>query len=284
MRKLTRRQQIGAAALTIVALLFISLDFTGGSLRGARGGATGALGSLYRGTDAVIGPVRRFIQGVPDVGDNRTEIAGLKQENAGLRLKLADAGVDANTAKKLNALQLQADSAGWQSMPGRVIATGPGAGFQWTVTIDVGSRERVLVGQTVSDGYGLVGRIVAVYPSTSVVLLAADPKAGIGVRDVRSGELLLASGRGSNGISATPLDDDVDLKVGDRLISGPVGQTTFVEGIEVGVITKVTRTIDGAITATVRPTAPQTALDLVGVVLQQPRNTARQPLTPGSGR
>jgi len=284
MRKLTRRQQIGAAALTLVALFFISLDFAGGSLRSARGGATGALGSLYRGTDSVIGPVRRFIQGVPDVADNRSRIAALQQDNDTLRRKLADAQLDSGSAKRLNDLQLQANSAGWQILPARVIATGPGAGFEWTVTVDVGSREHVLLSQTVSDGFGLVGRVIAVHQTNSVVLLAADPTAGVGVRDTRSGELLLARGNGSRGITAAPLDDNVDLKVGDHLVTGPAGQTTFVNGIEVGVITKVSRSIAGMISATVRPTAPQAGLDLIGIVLQQPRNTARPPLTPGNAR
>jgi rod shape-determining protein MreC len=284
MRRLTRRQQIGAAALTLVALLFISLDFTGGSLRSARGGATGALGSLYRGTDSVIGPIRRFVQGVPDVADNRSKIAALQQQNDVLRRRLADTQLDAGSAKRLNDLQLQADSAGWQILPARVIATGPGAGFEWTVTVDVGSREHVLISQTVSDGFGLVGRVIAVHHTTSVVLLAADPTAGVGVRDTRSGELLLAAGNGSRGITAAPLDDNVDVKVGDHLVTGPAGQTTFVNGIEVGVITKVSRSIAGTITATVRPTAPQAGLDLIGIVLQQPRNTARPPLTPGNAR
>jgi rod shape-determining protein MreC len=284
MRRLTRRQQIGAAALTLVALLFISLDFTGGSLRSARGGATGALGSLYRGTDSVIGPIRRFVQGVPDVADNRSKIAALQQQNDVLRRRLADTQLDAGSAKRLNDLQLQADSAGWQILPARVIATGPGAGFEWTVTVDVGSREHVLISQTVSDGFGLVGRVIAVHQTTSVVLLAADPTAGVGVRDTRSGELLLAAGNGSRGITAAPLDDNVDVKVGDHLVTGPAGQTTFVNGIEVGVITKVSRSIAGTITATVRPTAPQAGLDLIGIVLQQPRNTARPPLTPGNAR
>ena len=67
-------------------------------------------------------------------------------------------------------------------------------------------------------------------------------------------------------------------------MTGPAGQTTFVNGIEVGVITKVSRSIAGTITTTVRPTAPQAGLDLIGIVLQQPRNTARPPLTPGSAR
>jgi rod shape-determining protein MreC len=283
MRSLTRRQQIAAAALSVLALLFIALDFTGGALSGARGGTTGALGSLYRGTDSVVGPARRFVQGVPDVGRDRTELARLQQDNSRLRAQLTDQAADASTAQQLKHLQLQADSAGWQIMPARVVATGPGAGFQWTVTIDVGSRERIVAGQTVTDGGALIGRVLRVYPTTSVVLLVAHKNSAVGVRDGRSGELLLAKGAGVTGMLATPLDNRLDVRKGDQLVSGPVGQSTYVAGIAVGTVTSVTTTAGGSVTVAVRPAAAQTGLNLVGVVLQQPRTTSRVPLTPVGG-
>ncbi len=284
MRKLTRRQQLSAIALAVLALLFISLDFAGGSLAGARGGTTGALGSLYRGTDSVIGPARRFVQGIPEVGRNRREIAQLKQRNNQLQTRLAAATADAATAKKLDALQLQADSEHWQLMPARVIATGPGAGFQWTVTVDVGSREHVQLGQSVTDGVGLVGRVVAVHASTSVLLLAADPTSAVGVRDTRSGELLLASGHGSDAMTASPLEDRLDVKKGDHLVTGPVGQTTFAPGIELGVVTAVHSAQDGTLTVQLKPTASQSALDLVGIVALPVNGPARPALTPDTSR
>jgi len=284
MRRLTRRQQLSALALTVLALLFLSLDFTGGSLAEARGGTTGALGSLYRGTDSVLGPVRRFVQGIPDVGRNRREIAQLQQRNRDLQRQLAAAGTDAATARRLSALQLQADSEQWHIMPARVIATGPDAGFQWTVTLDAGSREHLQSGQSVTDGVGLVGRVVAVYPTTSVVLLAADPTSGVGVRDVRSGQLLLASGRGSESMTASPLADRVDVRAGDRLVTGPAGKTTYAAGLEVGVVTAVTTGANGSVTVTVRASASQTGLDLVGVITVPPRVDARPLLAPGGGR
>ena len=283
MRRLSRRQQLSAIVLAVVALLFISFDFAGGSLGGARGGATGALGSLYRGTDAVLGPARRFVQGVPNVGGNRREIAQLKQRNAELQRQLAAAAADAATTRQLQALQLQADTADWRLLPARVIATGPGAGFQWSVTLDVGHRENVLVGQTVTDGLGLVGRVVAVYSTTSVVLLAADPTSGVGVRDVRSGALLLATGAGSGPLRATALEERVDIRVGDRLVTGPAGKTTYAPGVAVGVVTSVTTAADGTVSARVRPTTAQFGLDLVGIILQTPRGTARTPLEPAPG-
>src|SRR6185437_16408367 len=275
MRRLTRRQQLSAITLAVLALLFLSLDFAGGSFGQARGGTTGALGSLYRGTDSVLGPVRRFLQGIPDVGRNRSEIAQLQQQNRQLQRQLAAAGTDAATARKLDALQLQADSEQWQIMPARVIATGPGAGFGWTVTVDAGSREHVRTGQSVTDGSGLVGRVVAVYPTSSVVLLAADPTSGVGVRDIRSGQLLLATGRGSAGLTASPLADRPDVRVGDRLVTGPAGQTTYAPGLDVGTVTAVRTGSGGVMTVQLRPSAAQTALDLVGVVAIPTRTEAR---------
>jgi len=287
MRRLTRRQQLSAVVLAVIALLFISFDFAGGSLGGTRSGTTGALGSLYRGTDAVLGPVRRFVQGVPDVGGNRRQIAQLKQRNADLQRQLAAEAADAATAKQLEMLQLQADTANWRLMPARVIATGPGAGFQWSVTLDVGRREHVRLGQTVTDGVGLVGRVVAVYGTTSVVLLAADPTSGVGVRDVRTGALLLATGAGSAGLTASALEDRVDVRVGDQLVTGPAGKTTYTAGVAVGVVTSVSTGADGSVSARVRPATAQAALDLVGIILRTPRGTERpalQPADSGSNR
>jgi rod shape-determining protein MreC len=284
MRTLTRRQRIAAAVLAVVALMFITLDFTGGSLAGARSGSTGALGSLYRGTDGLLGPLRRFVQGIPDVGSNRAEIAKLRRENADLRRSVTADALDAGTARRLATLQLQATARSWQVMPARVVGTGPGAGFQWTLTLDAGSREHVLAGQTVTDGAALLGRVVAVYPTTSVVLLAADPTSGVGVRDTRSGDLLLAAGAASAGLLASPIDDHPDVKVGDQLITGPAGRTTFADGLPVGRVSAVTTSTAGTVRVAVRPAGSQTGVDLVGIVLQQPRTVARPPVGSGTSQ
>ncbi len=284
MRRLTRRQQLSTAVLAVVALLFISLDFTGGSFADSRSGVSGSLGSLYRGTDSVVGPIRRFIQGVPDVGRDRTQIARLQQQNRQLQSKLAAAQADRTTQARLDTLQLQADSQSWKILPARVIGTSPSAGFQWTLTLDVGSREHVIAGQTVTDGVGLVGRVLSVHATTSVVLLAADPTSGVGVRDTRTGELLLATGRGPNGITASPIDDRFDVRKGDTLVTGPTGKTTYAPGLPVGTVGSVSVGLDGAVTAVVTPTASMTRQDLVGIVLLPVRTTARPPLTPGTSR
>ncbi len=278
MRKLTHRQRIGAVLLVAVALLFISLDFAGGSLSGSRAGASGVLGSLYRGTDGVLGPVRRFVQGIPDVGRNRARIAQLEQQNIALRKQVADEAADATTAAQLRTLQLAATSQGWTVMPARVTATGTSAGFEWTVTVDVGAREKVAVGQTVTDGAALVGRVLQVGPTSSVLLLAVDPQFGVGARDARSGDLFLADGASTGGLSLSPLADAADIRAGDQVVTGPAGASTFVPGLTIGTVTSVHRAADGSVRAAVRPAADQTGLNLVGIVQTSARPAARPPM------
>jgi rod shape-determining protein MreC len=266
-RRLTRHQRLAAAVLVAVAVVFLTIDLTGSGLSGAHGGVRGALGALYRGTDGVLGPVRRFVQGVPHASSNRDTIARLRRENAQLRERLAQDGADASTNAALSRLPSTA-------VPARVIALGPGAGFDWTVTLNVGSHNGVHNGQTVTDGVGLVGRVLHTSAATCMVLLAADPGSGVGARDTRTGELVLATGQGASGFQVSPLDPAAQLAVGDQLITGPAGKSTYVAGLALGTVTSVRSSADGATVAHVRPAASPTALDLVGVIVTPPQAEA----------
>src|SRR4051794_41061594 len=88
MRRLSARQRLAAAVLAVVAIAFGALDVAGSGLAGAHGGVRGGLGALYRGTDGVLGPVRRFVQGIPTAGSNRDTIDRLRHENAVLKARL----------------------------------------------------------------------------------------------------------------------------------------------------------------------------------------------------
>jgi rod shape-determining protein MreC len=267
MRRLTRRQRVAAIVLAALALCFLTLDLGGGGLRSAHSGVRGALGSLYRGTDAVLGPARRFVQGIPSAGTSHSRIAALLHENAALRGRIAAAESDRTTHAQLARLQLTASSGGYRILPARVIALGPGEGFDWTVTLDAGTSTGIRVDQTVTDGAGLVGRVLHADASSCVVLLGADPGSGVGVRDLRTGQVGIATGRGSHGFTFVPLDPNAVIRVGDRLATGPTGSTSFVGGLAVGTVASVRTSADGTTRATVRPTVSPTGLDLVGVIL-----------------
>ncbi len=134
-------------------------------------------------------------------------------------------------------------------VPAKVIAFGPGEGFDWTITIDVGKSSGVAVDQTVTSAGGLVGRVLHADASTAVVLLAVDPGSGVGVRDVRSGELALATGAGTAGFTVTPLSPVADLKAGDQLETGPAGSSTYAAGLPIATLSAVHATATGTISA-----------------------------------
>jgi rod shape-determining protein MreC len=280
MRRLSRRQRISAIVLAAVALCFITLDLGGGALRDAHSGVRGTLGALYRGTDSVLGPARRWLEGLPSAGTNKSTIDRLRSENAKLRGRIAQLEGAQRAAAQLAGLQRVAAATGNRLLPARVIAYGPGQGFDWTITLDVGSGDGVQVGQTVTDGAGLVGRVLHADSSTSVVLLAADPGSGVGVRDVRSGEIGVVSGQGTGGFLFTPLQPNATVRVGDQLVTGPNGASTYVAGVMVGTVRTVRTSADGTVTGTVQPTTSPTAVDIVAVIL----GTSSASLAAGAGR
>jgi rod shape-determining protein MreC len=266
-RRLTSRQRTAAIALAVLALCFITLDVGGGSLRASHSGVRGTLGALYRGTDAMLGPVRRFVEGVPTAGTNKGTIGRLEHENAQLRGKLAAERAARTDQHRLTALQAAAASGGYRVLAARVTALGSADGFDWTATLNVGADRGVRKGQSVTDGYGLVGRVLHADRSSSVVLLAADPGSGVGARDVRNGEIGLATGHGTDGFTFVPLNPKAELRAGDKLVTGPSSATSFVPGLSIGTVASVHASTDGTTTATVHPTTSPSSLDLVGVIV-----------------
>jgi rod shape-determining protein MreC len=267
MRRLTRRQRISALVLAAVALCFVTLDLGGGALRNAHDGVRGSLGALYRGTDAVLGPVRRWVEGLPSAGTNKDRIEQLRRENSRLQRRIDQLVTDRRTSAQVAALRRAADGSGFRLLPARVLALGPGQGFDWTITLDTGTQDGVRAGQTVSDGVALVGRVLKADDTSCTVLLAADPGSGVGVRDLRTGELGVATGAGPGGFTFAPLDPAATVRPGDRLVTGPTGATSYAPGLRVGTVRSVRTSADGTVTASVRPATSPTAVDLVAVVL-----------------
>ena len=153
------------------------------------------------------------------------------------------------------------------------------------MTVDVGTQDGAAAGQSVTDGAGLVGRVLRADAHSAVVLLAADPQSGVGVRDTVTGQIGVATGHGAAGFTFAPIDPTARVHVGDRLVTGPTGASSFVPGLSVGTVTAVHTSTDGTTSATVRPAASPTAVDLVGLVLDTTTSQAAgDPLVPRGGR
>src|SRR5215470_4505917 len=281
-RRPSRRQRTALIALLQLAAVFITVDARGTAFGGLRSGAETVFGPVQRGLAAIFGPVGRFLGGIPHLGSNRSDIDALRRENDDLRRQLAEQGLNRSRSDQLYQLQLLSGLGGYRVLPATVVSLGPSLGFEWTVTIDAGSLDGVKPDMTVVAGTGLAGRVKQVGRTTSLVVLAADPGTKVGARVAGSSELGLVAGNGTGPMGLTLLNPNAQVHPGDRLVTGPFGESTYVAGVPIGEIESVGGDTGGAgpRTATVRGYVNPSRLDVVGVVLVGPRKDPRDAVLP----
>ncbi len=283
MNRPTRRQRRTIVVLILVCISLLALDYGGNGLGGMRHAAISVFGPVERGANTVVLPVGRFFAGLPKIGRTTGTINTLKRENAQLRSRLATTALDSAESAQLQRLGLLVGAGRFRAVAGTVLDLGPSLGYEWTAQIDVGSRDGVKGGMTVIDADGLVGRIKLVGPTTSTVILAVDPGSSVGVRVARTGELGIVTGAGLGPLRYVPLNPGSTFRVGDQLVTGPYGASTYAAGIPLG---KVTRVIRGGTTSTptarIAPDVDFSGLDMVAVVLFAPRPAGRSLIPPAT--
>jgi rod shape-determining protein MreC len=281
----TRGQRRAVILLLLLSIVLITLDHRGDAFRGVRSAAHSVVDPAENGVTTLVAPVGRFAGRLGDIGDSGTKIDALQKENADLRRQLREGELTATRGAELQKLELLSGQGGFTVMPATVIGIGPSIGFEWTVTVDAGRRDGVTPDQTVVDSDGLVGRVKDVGASSSTVVLAVDPGSAVGVRVAGGNALGVAAGNGLGPLTYTPLDPATRVKVGDRLVTGPYGGSTYVAGLPVGEVTGVSGDPGApAREATITPYVSFASLDLVGIVLAAPRADPRDALLPQRAR
>ena len=269
--------------LLLVLLLLTAFTLTTLDVRSGEGSPFDA---VRRGADAVLGPAQRALGGaarsVGGVFDgDSSEEKRLQDENQRLRAELRRSEDLQRRVAELDRLLALKDFGTYPMVPARVATVGSSFGFEQTVTIDAGSRDGVLPGQTVVSGDGLLGRTLRVGPFTSTVLLLTDPGFTVGARLTRAGTIGLATGDGADLVFE--LVEGGRVATGDALLT--TGSDTFVPGVPIGRVTSVDPGASALVTtARVQPFVDVTSLDLVGVVTEPPRGTPRVPLQPSPRR
>jgi rod shape-determining protein MreC len=282
-----RRARLLLAAALIAALVMIAASYQSGSsplIRGIRNVAGSAFGSAERAVSAVTRPVTGFFgSGLGPSGGG--QVAGLQRQLAMMRAELSAARLAKGQYRQLRRLLQLAGAGRYRVVTASAIAFGQG--YQRTVTLDAGAASGVRPGQTVLDGAGLVGQVVAATASTCTVLLASDASSVVGVRLAPSGQIgwVTGQGRSASGtalLSLQVLDPAAVLTPGEQLVTtASVHDRPFVPGVPVGVVA-VVRNRAGALTARaeVRPYARLTALGVVGIVIAPPRHDPRYSVLP----
>jgi rod shape-determining protein MreC len=261
-----RRTRAVLIALLVVAIALITIDFRDGG----NSGAHGLGGRVFGPFEQLAGDVTGVFRGA---GGNSGEIANLQQQNDQLRAQLAQAQAGNADAKQLASL-LHLSEGKYKVVTGTVIAAG--GGYSDTVTINAGSNDGITANETVLNGDGLVGVVVAATSGTATVQLLTDAGITVGVRMAGSGQIGALTGSadtlsGSAPLRLTLFSASATLKPGQKLVTfGSVGGRPYVPGVPVGTVSTVT-TERGSLTPTalVKPFADFTGLGVVGVVVSK---------------
>jgi rod shape-determining protein MreC len=271
--------------LVVIAFALITVDIRGGEdspLDRPRTAAQSLFGPVENAVAGAVDPLGNAIRAVRDSGGRSSTIERLRRENETLKQQLGSKDITRRRAAELDALLKTAGAGQYAVKAAQVIAIGAAQGFSWTVTIDVGGSDGIQRDMTVINGDGLVGRVTTVGPSTSTVLLACDPDFTVGTRMEGSSELGFATGQGNRTMSVQLLNGKARVKNGDRLVTfGSQADKPFVPGVPVGKVVKVDP-MPGSLTKTVevQPFVGYTSLDLVGVIVEAPRNDPRDAVLP----
>jgi rod shape-determining protein MreC len=253
-------------ALLVVAVALITIDFRDGGTSGSH--SVG--GRLFGPVEHMAGNVTGWFRG----GGSGAEVSALQQQNNALRLELAQAQVSGQESAELGRLLNLAGASRDKVVAATVIAAG--GDYSDTVTISAGSADGITANETVLNGDGLVGTVVAATPTTATVQLATDAGATVGIRMANDGQIGALSGTaddfsGSAPLKLTLFSANASLKPGQELVTfGSVGGRPYVPGIPIGRVTKVT-TEPGSLTPTalVKPFADFTGLGVLGVVVSK---------------
>ncbi|MEV6752099.1 rod shape-determining protein MreC [Streptomyces sp. NPDC051214] len=281
----TRESRLLLVLLIAIAFALITVDIRGGEdspVDGARQAAARVFGPVENGVSSAVDPIGNAIGAVRDSGDRHDRIAELERQNAALKAKLGSDDRNRSRVRQLDSM-LKSAGAGQYGIKGaEVIGIGAAQGFSWTVTIDAGANDGLKRDMTVLNGDGLVGRVTTVGPSTATVLLANDPDFTVGTRMEKTDELGFATGQGDRPLSVQMLNGKAKIKKGDRLVTfGSQKDKPFVPGVPVGEVVRVDPS-GGDLTRNIyiKPYVGFTKLDIVGVVVEAPREDPRDTVLP----
>ena len=271
----SRRTRVVLALLLLTAFTLITLDYRsrgGGFFGSVRRTASSIFGPVERVAADVVRPVRHAVQAVGSIGGNHKKVTDLQKEVASLQQQLRLQPFNTTRENELEQLLHVSAVGQYKLLYAQVIAVSATDGFEWTATIDAGSRDGLKENMTVLNGEGLVGRLKIVGSTTSTVLLAIDPEFNVGVR-LPSNAMGVVSGHGRSAMSLQMLDPTARVKTGDGLVTqGSLDQTPFVWGVPVGSVISATNPLAGDVqTGEVKPYVDFSTLDLVGVVVEPPR-------------
>ena len=264
------RVLLTSGALLILSLHLISTGVRPGDLA-AR--PASAFLEIIRPIDAGI---KHFSAGTSGIVNDYLALVHVREENAHLRLELTRVKSDQARLAELETenrhlselLELR-DVLGLSAVAANVIGS-DATGLSHTLILASGESNGLRPGMAVLSNQGVVGKIIAVSPHASRVLLIDDHNSALDGFDQRSRARGIVAGLVDDGLILKYTDRSEDIRAGDPVVTSGL-DGIFPRGLLVGTIKYVHREGPGLfLNVSIAPAVEFRGLEQVLIVTQPP--------------
>jgi len=217
----------------------------------------------------------RLADGGASIIHDYLDLVGVQRENARLRAELAREETQRTRLAELEAENLHLSdllelkqALALKSAAANVIGA-DASGLARTLVVEGGSNLGFEAGMAALSTDGVVGKLIAVGPSSSRVLLINDHNSALDAFDQRSRVRGIVAGVVDDGLVMKYVDRSEDVKSGDTIVTSGL-DGIFPRGLLVGEVTAVVREGPGLfLTVNVAPAADFRRLEQVLVVTER---------------
>ncbi|PYX68359.1 MAG: rod shape-determining protein MreC [Acidobacteria bacterium] len=202
-----------------------------------------------------------FLRGV------RAENRELKQEIERLRLQQVRLSEDAEQARRLQTLLAFKEQFISKTVAAQVIGSS-GSEQSRSIYIDKGAHDGIAPDMAVITADGIVGKVMRVFRSTSLVLLIDDQSSGVGAILAKSRLQGVLHGRPSGEVVLEKIMNDEPVQAGEPVLTSG-GDQIFPKGLPVGTVSKASKGSESFLDIRVRPAANLSKLEEVLVIAQK---------------
>jgi rod shape-determining protein MreC len=194
----------------------------------------------------------------------RAENRQLKEQIEHMRLEQVRLSQDADQARRLQALLAFKEQFISRTMPAQVIGSS-GSEQSRSIYIDKGERDGIKPDMAVITADGVVGKVLHVYGSTSLVLLISDQSSGVGAILEKSRLQGILKGTPAGEVTLEKVMSDETVLPGELVLTSG-GDRIFPKGLPIGTVARVVPGSELFLSIRVKPAADLSKLEEVLVV------------------
>jgi rod shape-determining protein MreC len=167
----------------------------------------------------------------------KSKIESLEKDNKMMKMNLQKIDILEDEVSRLRSIK-RSMSKKFENIQIAKVIQGDVIPNKESIKINIGSNDKVIMGQTVMGSNGLIGQIVEVALYSSKVLLITDVNSNVPAIITRTGKQVIIKGRSQDNLLEISFTDDTDIKSGDLIVtSGQAGR--FIASLNIGRIVKI---------------------------------------------